>query len=79
MSYTDMARQATSLPDEPEHDLLESRMMRKYHVRFGGGPMEKDWHQPAPRQRPTLRQCHLWASGALPRWMIRGVASRNGL
>jgi phosphatidylserine/phosphatidylglycerophosphate/cardiolipin synthase-like enzyme len=31
-------------------------MMRKYHVRFDGGPMEKDrWTvcSPAPRQRPT--------------------------
>ncbi len=23
------------------HELLESRMMRKYHVRFGGGRLEK--------------------------------------
>jgi hypothetical protein len=27
-------------------------MMRKYHVRFGGGPMEKELRKP-PRQRPT--------------------------
>jgi hypothetical protein len=25
------------------------------HVRFGGGPSEKDQHQLAPRQRPTLQ------------------------
>jgi hypothetical protein len=37
-----------------EYDLLESRMMRKYQVRFGGGPMEKDWQGLVPRQRPTL-------------------------
>ncbi len=28
-------------------------MMRKYHVRFGGGPLEKGAIV-APRQRPTL-------------------------
>ena len=26
---------------QPGHDELESRLMRKYHVRFGGGLMEK--------------------------------------
>jgi hypothetical protein len=31
-----------SLPDAREDDLLESRMMRKYQVRFGGGPREKE-------------------------------------
>jgi hypothetical protein len=54
-----MERQETLLPDEHEHDLLESRMMRKHQVRFGGGPMEKDWQRLVPRQRPTLRpRCH---------------------
>jgi hypothetical protein len=27
--------------DYLEHNTLESRMMRKYHVRFGGGLLEK--------------------------------------
>jgi hypothetical protein len=31
-------------------------MMRKYQVRFGGGPMEKDWRQTStsPTAYPTL-------------------------
>jgi hypothetical protein len=46
----------TSMPDDQQYGrfsrLLESRMMGNYHVRFGGGPMEKG--RELPRQRPTL-------------------------
>src|SRR5918911_2587737 len=46
----------TSMPGDQQYGrfswLLESRMMGNYHVRFGGGPMEKE-HE-LPRQRPTL-------------------------
>jgi hypothetical protein len=38
----DMERRVTSLPDEHEHDLLESRMTRKCQVRFGGGAREQE-------------------------------------
>jgi len=38
--------------DAPRHERrasLESRMMGNYHVRFGGGPMEKDhWWKKEP-------------------------------
>jgi hypothetical protein len=56
MSYIDTERQEMSLPDEHEHDLLESRMMRKgaprdavlnpWHSQegFGGGPLGHPMH-----------------------------------
>ena len=31
--------------EDPQDDLLESRMMRKYPVRFGRGCSEKGWEQ----------------------------------
>src|SRR5215468_6282247 len=41
-------------PQVEETRKPESRMMRKYPVRFGGGPGEKELTPPRPR--PTLRQ-----------------------
>jgi hypothetical protein len=43
----DRSREAREMRDAETilgiiHDLLESRMMRKYHVRFGGGAWEKE-------------------------------------
>jgi hypothetical protein len=34
--------------------ILESRMMRKYHVRFGGGPGEKELKSYLARGLPNL-------------------------
>ena len=54
-------------------------MMRKYHVRFGGGPMEKEHKR--PRQRPTQlhESLRLRVLGIRHRWAERTPATAAGL